>query len=276
MSNLTIRVLTAVIAGAASIALIWLHPQGMLGFAALVSALGLYEFLRITGVRSPVIYVSGLLYFASAFYLLWGGAASGGMNQASLIAVFYLLFLGLPLTAMALLFDAREREPVKSIALLVMGVAYVILPFWLWAFLGLSQPGDNHYAMLGLGIFFLIWATDIFAYFGGRFLGRHKLFERISPKKTWEGSLVGAAACLGTGFLLQALWPLGGWDWRVAAAIVAPVSQLGDLAESMFKRSLSLKDSGGILPGHGGILDRFDGFLISMPFLAFYFYWMRM
>ena len=116
----------------------------------------------------------------------------------------------------------------------------------------------------------LIWTNDTMAYFVGKKWGRTKLFERISPKKTWEGSLVGFIACIATGIILQYTAPFANWNWIHAAVIVGLSSQIGDLIESMFKRSLQIKDSGGILPGHGGILDRFDGFLFSMPLLFFY------
>ena len=107
------------------------------------------------------------------------------------------------------------------------------------------------------------------AYFGGRFLGKHKLFERISPKKTWEGAIIGAAFCILLGYILQMTW-LVQWNWIIVASIIAVFSQLGDLVESMFKRSIHIKDSGSLLPGHGGFLDRFDGIFLSTPVIFIY------
>jgi phosphatidate cytidylyltransferase len=120
-----------------------------------------------------------------------------------------------------------------------------------------------------LGMLFLTWMLDTMAYFGGRFLGKHKLWERISPKKTWEGAATGAVFCIGLSIGLECWWPMS-WSWLVVGLITSVVSQLGDLVESMYKRSLQIKDSGGILPGHGGLLDRFDGLLITIPVVYLY------
>ncbi len=289
MNNLAIRVITGVVAGAAAIACIWVSPIGLWVFCALVSTLGVVEFLKMTGVKNKALAIVALftclaIWFLSVIHIVyveWLPVWIPGLLEN-------LLFLAIPITMIVLLFDEKEKQPLSKISLLVFSFAYVLVPFWMLFQIATSVPAfsvdnpvdasavhvDGQFAyQFTLGIFFLIWATDIFAYFGGRFLGKHKLFERISPKKTWEGSVIGAMACIGTGFALQHFWPLSaGWDWRIAAVITAPICQLGDLVESMFKRSLDLKDSGGILPGHGGILDRFDGFLLAMPFLAAYFF----
>ncbi len=117
-------------------------------------------------------------------------------------------------------------------------------------------------------MFLLIWSNDTFAYLIGRMIGKTKLFERISPKKTWEGTLGGIFMTVLVGFLIGEFLPTNEplWFWLGAAIIIAPCAILGDLYESMFKRSLKIKDSGSILPGHGGILDRFDAVFFSVPF----------
>jgi phosphatidate cytidylyltransferase len=122
-----------------------------------------------------------------------------------------------------------------------------------------------------LGILLLTWSLDVFAYFGGKYLGKHKLWERISPKKTWEGAIIGALCTMALAVTFEYVWPQT-WSWLVVGGIVSVFSQLGDLVESMYKRGLSLKDSGGILPGHGGILDRFDGMLITLPMIYLFIY----
>ncbi|MCB0856159.1 MAG: phosphatidate cytidylyltransferase, partial [Bacteroidetes bacterium] len=124
---------------------------------------------------------------------------------------------------------------------------------------------------LPLGILLLTWVLDSGAYFAGRWLGKHPLFPRISPKKTWEGSIGGAVLCIALGVLLEKMLPAQPYNWIVIAAIISVFSQLGDLIESMFKRSIEIKDSGSLLPGHGGMLDRFDGIYVSIPFLFLYF-----
>ena len=124
-----------------------------------------------------------------------------------------------------------------------------------------------------VGYFIFTWIYDTAAYLYGRQFGKHKLFERISPKKTWEGTIAGVIvtflSSIGLYFLVNIL-PLT--DWLVLATIVVVFGTHGDLVESLLKRSLNIKDSGTILPGHGGILDRFDTMLISAPFVFLYFF----
>jgi phosphatidate cytidylyltransferase len=127
-------------------------------------------------------------------------------------------------------------------------------------------------------MFLLIWTNDTFAYFSGRAFGKRKLFERISPKKTWEGTIGGILFTLLLGFIIGAYINKGEvLFWMVSALIIAPGAIFGDLLESLFKRSLNIKDSGKILPGHGGVLDRFDAALFTIPFFycwsIIYLYW---
>ena len=124
-----------------------------------------------------------------------------------------------------------------------------------------------------LGFFIMLWTNDTGAYLAGRFFGKHKLFERISPKKTWEGSFGGGLLTLAAAYILSLFFTnLDLTNWIVISILVAIFGGLGDLVESMLKRSLNIKDSGNILPGHGGILDRFDGLLISITFIYSYLY----
>ncbi len=124
-----------------------------------------------------------------------------------------------------------------------------------------------------LGIFILIWASDSGAYVFGVTMGKNKLFERISPKKTWEGFIGGVVISQVAAFLLSRYFgDLGYLHWGIIAGIVAVFGTLGDLVESMIKRSVKIKDSGKILPGHGGILDRFDSLLFTIPVIFTYLY----
>ncbi|MEL6134337.1 MAG: phosphatidate cytidylyltransferase, partial [Bacteroidota bacterium] len=158
--------------------------------------------------------------------------------------------------------------PIERVSTIMLGYLYIILPLYLMYLIGAElQPTYNFY--LPLGILWLTWTLDVMAYILGRVLGGKRLFERISPKKTWSGAIGGGLACVGMGGLMM-FFP-GGYDWWLIALIIAITSQLGDLIESMFKRSVRLKDSGKVLPGHGGMLDRFDGLLTALPFLYLYF-----
>ncbi|MNY33104.1 Phosphatidate cytidylyltransferase [compost metagenome] len=119
----------------------------------------------------------------------------------------------------------------------------------------------------------LLWTSDTGAYLAGRSLGKHKLFERISPKKTWEGFIGGIVlAVLVSLCLAHYFETIPQWQWIIVAMIIAVFGTLGDLVESMLKRSLNVKDSGHILPGHGGLLDRFDGLLIAGPLVYLFLF----
>ena len=132
----------------------------------------------------------------------------------------------------------------------------------------------GHYNLqLALGLKILLWASDSGAYFVGKFFGRRKLFERISPKKTWEGLFGGMAVSLLTAFIwAQNTDFMPQHHWYILSLIIVIVGTWGDLVESMFKRNINIKDSGQFLPGHGGVLDRFDGLLMAAPVVMCYLY----
>ena len=122
-----------------------------------------------------------------------------------------------------------------------------------------------------IGIFLILWASDTGAYFAGTLFGKRKLFERVSPKKSWEGSVGGAvlslAFALGVAYFFT---ELAVWKWVIISILTIVCGTYGDLVESLFKRSMAVKDSGTKLPGHGGFLDRFDGLLLAIPFIIIF------
>jgi phosphatidate cytidylyltransferase len=165
------------------------------------------------------------------------------------------------------LYKRGERKPFTNIAFTFLGVIYVAVPFSL-LHVFILRNGVYSYQIL-LGCLFLLWASDTGAYFAGVRYGKTKLFERVSPKKSWEGSMGGALAALMMAFVLAFVFQdLPPWQWHVIAVIIVVAGTYGDLVESLFKRSIAIKDSGSSLPGHGGFLDRFDGLLLSAPFIA--------
>jgi phosphatidate cytidylyltransferase len=165
------------------------------------------------------------------------------------------------------LYKKNERKPFTNIAFTFLGVIYVAIPFSL-LHVFIVREGVYQYQIL-LGCLFLLWASDTGAYFAGVRYGKTKLFERVSPKKSWEGSIGGALAALVMSFVLALVFEeLPAWQWYVIAVIIVVAGTYGDLVESLFKRSIAIKDSGTSLPGHGGFLDRFDGLLLSAPFIA--------
>jgi len=167
----------------------------------------------------------------------------------------------------------KESNSFGNISFTIFGFIYIVTPLCLINFLfypGLEYSIHNTYFLLGF--FILIWLHDIFAYLTGILLGKHKLLERISPKKTWEGSIGGAFfTIVGAYFLSIIVNDMNLVEWIGLAIIIIIFGTFGDLFESMLKRKLEMKDSGSIMPGHGGILDRLDSILLATPFVFLYF-----
>ena len=153
-----------------------------------------------------------------------------------------------------------------NIAYTFLGIIYVALPFALICVL--SMVLGRYSWQIVLGCLFLLWASDTGAYFAGTNFGKTKLFERVSPKKSWEGSIGGFILAMFIAYILSIYFEdIEGWKWYVIGAIIVIAGTYGDLVESLFKRSIKIKDSGSVIPGHGGFLDRFDGLLLSVPFI---------
>jgi phosphatidate cytidylyltransferase len=161
--------------------------------------------------------------------------------------------------------------PFTNIAYTFAGLVLVCLPFTFFHALAYVRGAFNFH--FPLAFLLMLWANDTGAYLVGRAFGRTKLFERHSPKKTWEGFIGGVLIAAVVGFIISLYFKDLPWNqWVSIAIIIGCFGTLGDLVESMFKRSINIKDSGGILPGHGGLLDRFDGFLIAAPIVYTYLY----
>lgn len=167
------------------------------------------------------------------------------------------------------LYNKQAQDPFRSISMGFLGVLYVLIPFI--AYMGLGFVKGYFAYQIPLGFLILLWSNDTGAYLSGRSFGKRKLFERISPNKTWEGFLGGLILAVGVSLSLQQYFGyLTKGQWICIALIISIFGTLGDLVESMLKRSLDVKDSGNILPGHGGLLDRFDGLLLSAPIVYIY------
>lgn len=185
------------------------------------------------------------------------------LQQIELEAI--LLFLGaLVFLFLQQLFLKQATQPFQTLAYGFLGVVYLIIPFI--SFIGLGFLKGYYAYEIPLGFLILLWSNDTGAYLSGRSFGRRKLFERISPNKTWEGFLGGLILAIGVALNLEQYFgSLARWQWVSVAFIISIFGTWGDLVESMLKRSLQVKDSGTILPGHGGLMDRFDGLLLSAP-----------
>lgn len=171
------------------------------------------------------------------------------------------------------LYKKFERKPFTNIAFTFLGLFYVAVPF---ALLNIAAYENGIYNFqIMFGCLFILWASDTGAYFAGTLFGKRKLFERISPKKSWEGFAGGAILALAFAYGLPYFFEWIGVMsfltpnyWMIIGAIIIIGGTFGDLVESLLKRSIEIKDSGDSLPGHGGFLDRFDGLLISAPFIV--------
>jgi phosphatidate cytidylyltransferase len=262
MSNLQQRVLTGILGGIIFIGSIWFNEWSFGVLFLALAILGMLEFYGLVAAKgySPNRSL-GVLLGSALFLLIF-------FNQQGLLESRFLLLLppALLLTLIAELFRKKEN-PFVNIGLTFLGVLYVAAPFSMLSLVGFMQGTYSGYVILGMVL--LIWASDTGAYVSGKALGRHKLFARISPGKTWEGWLGGTLLSLVVAYVLSLYLPeLDLVHWLGLAVIISVFGVLGDLSESMLKRSLGVKDSGRLLPGHGGILDRFDSLLMVVPFVV--------
>jgi phosphatidate cytidylyltransferase len=174
----------------------------------------------------------------------------------------------------------KQEKPFDSLAHTFFAIIYIAVPFSLFPFSAFSRTGLDSLVYHGnivfspgivVGFLLLLWANDTGAYLTGITLGRHRLMERISPGKTWEGFFGGLVLSVAAAWLLSGwLGGVGTSGWIIISIIISTAGTYGDLTESMLKRSMGVKDSGSVMPGHGGFLDRFDSALISFP-LVFLF-----
>lgn len=258
------RVLTGAVLIPLLLAAVWFLPhqyfRGLLAFAA---ALGVHEFYRMVS-RDGVRPVAGIGILLGAVLVLgdFAGARSGPAMAP------FLVFSVMTVLA-ARLFSRRPVESaLADVALTLTGILYVALLFGFQA--GIHAEFQGRQWLLFL--YFVIWASDTGAYYVGTALGRHRLYEKVSPKKSIEGLLGGTAASMLAAYLCKR-WlveSLGTVEALVLGAMLALVGTAGDLAESLLKRSAGVKDSGSLIPGHGGILDRMDSMLFAAPVLYYY------
>lgn len=183
-----------------------------------------------------------------------------------------ILALGLILIAVITLFRFSKELYFEN-GKMIFTVIYVALP--LSFALGLPKfstlDPDKSFTLEVFMLFVLIWSSDTFAYLTGKFFGKHKMAPKISPKKTWEGFAGGVILTLILGFFIEKYFPDLRGNWMIVGLLVSIFAPLGDLVESQLKRSFAVKDSGNIIPGHGGILDRLDSFIICAPVIYLYF-----
>lgn len=214
----------------------------------------------ITPVMGGVVFTLATISFHSF--------NSGNFGFNYLLAFLILLLTAVVSLGIIEIYRAKEN-PIFNIALSVFSLAY-ILPAMFLIFALSDQHAFTANVFPLLGIFIMIWCSDTFAYLVGRKFGKNKMAEKISPNKTWEGFFGGFLFAISAGLIIAYFQSNQYLEYAVLGAIVATVGTLGDLFESLIKRNLGLKDSGNILPGHGGLLDRLDSVLFVVPVVYFY------
>ena len=235
---------------------------------------GLVEFYRLCRKRGyePMYSVgvaTAVALFGLAFTVLaqWGTPATDTTARIVLGTILYTMLI-IP-TAFVCELWRKSATPIANIATTVMGVVYVALPMAMLLFIPQLLVGKwSAWALLAF--ISIIWVNDIFAYLFGVSFGKHRLCERISPKKSWEGFVGGLAGAIGAALLFGHLFGGNLIVWGGLGAVTALAGVAGDLVESMMKREADVKDSGKMMPGHGGFLDRFDALLLAVPFAFFY------
>lgn len=264
MNNLKQRTLTGI---TLIIAIVILINLGTYTFTALLLAInlgGVLEFYRLVRVTKAGIFLGVLS--GTSLVLTVVLVMTGLLGWQTLFIQIPILFL-LYVTELY----SNNPRPFENLAYTFMGILYITLPLCFFAALAFLPQGNGYGTQVISGCFFMIWAGDTCAYVAGKYLGRHLLFERISPHKTWEGSVGGMLGTVLTAIVLSRfLFILQIETWLALAVIIVVTGTYGDFFKSMLKRSLDVKDTGTLLPGHGGILDRFDSLLGSAPFLFSY------
>lgn len=276
MSNLIKRAITGSAIVAAVLAGIYFGKETFIGLFLVITTLGLWEYYTLAekGGMSPQKLagtVAGVGFFlVSSLYI------QRMIPQVFLLGLMPALFF-IPVLELY----KKSDTPMMNISITLSGLFYLAIPMVLLNYLAYAPAyglgyNVNYNPNIILGFFLIMWTNDSFAYLFGSLFGKRKLFESVSPKKTWEGSIGGAICAIGLAYFLVHIFPeLLRRDWVIVAAIISLFGNLGDLIQSKFKRSVSVKDSGSILPGHGGILDRFDGVYLAAPFVFAYIQYLK-
>lgn len=268
MKKLITRTITGIVLVAVMLTAILLGQYSYLLLFLLILTGGIAEFIKLyTGAEikpnSWIIYPVAVTLFSGTFFLL------KGWIDARYLFGFFPLFL----VFMATELYRKKEKPLENIAVAIFSLIYIAVPLSLINFLvfpGIIE-GNPYTPKLIIALFALIWIYDSGAYLFGVSIGKHRLFERISPKKSWEGAIGGTLTALAASYFIPNFIPeINHIHWMVISLLIVVSSTFGDLTESMFKRHFGIKDSGHILPGHGGVLDRFDSLFFAAPMMVMY------
>ena len=276
LKNFIVRTLSGAVLLLVILGALCIGYYGYLALLLLITIVGVWEFYSLSRAkeynpqRGSGIILSLFIYLVGA--LLGLSFVNGSSNDLLVLSIFALCGVVLLVCVILSAEVFRNRAlPIANVATTLAGAFYVALPIALMAVVPLLLVDHCEWkALYFLFYLFLVWGNDVFAYLAGVTMGRHKMCERLSPKKSWEGFVGGVLGSLAVGALGAYVLDESYVVWMGLALIVSLSSVVGDLVESMFKRDAGVKDSGNIMPGHGGILDRFDAFILSAPFAFVY------
>lgn len=283
MNNFIVRTITGILFVAIIVAS-FLRSEAMVLLFAFVTGLAIWEFTGLVNNRDGIT-VNRMISTIAGVYFFFAMAGYCSEIVPSAVFVPYLVTLIYLMVAELYL---KHEDPIHDWAYTMMSQLYIALPFSLLNVLAFHQSDAGPFSVfdpiLPLSVFVFLWINDTGAYLCGSLLGRHKLFPRISPGKSWEGSIGGGilvmAVASAVPYLVNHLSfvtiNLSSLQWTGLGITIVVFGTWGDLVESLFKRTLGIKDSGSILPGHGGMLDRFDSSLLAIPAAVVYLYTIQM
>ena len=281
MKNFIVRTITSVFFVVAIVSC-FLRPEAMIFLFALVTGMTIWEFTGLVNDRNRVFVNQMISTVAGVYFFLAMAGFCSGITPPSIFVPYLVTLIYLMVSELYL----KQEDPVHDWAYTMMSQLYIALPLSLLNVLAFQSDASGiHFVWsIPLSVFVFLWINDAGAYICGSLLGKHKLFPRISPGKSWEGSIGGGILVIIVAVLVWYLSeqyeqnPLGlsAIEWAGLGLVVVVFGTWGDLVESLFKRTLGIKDSGHILPGHGGMLDRFDSTLMAVPAAVVYLYTLQM
>ena len=275
LRNFIIRALSGIVMFVVLLGAILTSQWSFVALMGVIAIGGMWEFYRMAEQAgySPMkllgTFMGIVVFCINLAVMLFFSRQSDSTGSTLIIAALGVLVLLVPLMCICELYR-KSATPIANIASSIMGALYVVLPMSLLLVIPMLLGNGEWNPWIVLFYIFIIWANDVFAYLFGITLGRHRLFERISPKKSWEGFFGGLAGAVAMGYVAAVILDANTVAWMGLALVAALSGVFGDLVESLMKRSVNVKDSGNIIPGHGGWLDRFDALILSAPFVFVY------